>query len=190
MIRYQKNETNPPDKKNAAERLGGEAEGKAMEESTFEERTSEEKRPAALSLAYRILQSGANSRKMLRDKILKKGFSQSEAEDAIALCEKQGFLNEKRLFFAHCEYLAHKKHFGKRRIRLEMLKKFDRESVEEFFDEATEEIDFSHLATQEAAKCAHRGKRYAVSRLHTLGYTSHEIYEAVSSFEDDTPSDF
>ena len=149
--------------------------------------SDEKKRPEALSAAYRILQSGANSRKMLREKLLKKGFSKDEIAFAIETCENQGFLNERRLFLAHTEFLARKKHFGKRRVRMELLKKFDRTSVDAFFDEAIEEIDFLEIAKAEAEKGNHRGKRYVVSRLSTLGFSSHEIYEAVEglSFEDE-----
>ena len=141
----------------------------------------------ALSAAYRILQSGANSRKMLRDKLIRKGFSQSDAVKAVALCESQGLLHEKRLFMAHTEYLSRKKHYGKSRIYRELLQKFDRQSVDAFFAEAIEEIDFEANAKEEAERVAHRGKRYTVSRLSALGYTSHEIYEALDglTFEDE-----
>ena len=142
----------------------------------------------ALSAAYRILQSGANSRKMLRDKLMKKGFSKDEANTAIAFCEKEGLLHEKRLFVAHTEFLARKKHYGKSRIFRELLLKFDRQTVEDYFDEAISEIDFEAYANAEAERSCHRGKRYVQSRLHTLGYSSHEIYEAVDglSFETET----
>ncbi len=133
----------------------------------------------ALMAAYRILQSGANSRKMLRDKLFKKGFSSDEAKQAVLLCESQGLFHEKRLFLAHTEYLARKKHYGRSRIRRELLQKFDRQSVEEYFAEAIAEINFGLYAKEEAARVSHRGKRYVVSRLSSLGYSSHEIYEAL-----------
>ena len=67
-----------------------------------------------------------------------------------------------------------------------LLQKFDRRAVEEYFDEALEEIDFSVYAREEAEQYCHRGKAYLVRRLHTLGYTSREIYEALEGivFED------
>ena len=169
-----------------SERLSGEA-PTPSEVSSEKNSEKSEKRPEVLSAAYRILQSGANSRKMLREKLLKKGFSRDEAAFAITTCEEQGFVNEKRLLLSHAEFLAKKKHFGKRRIRMELLKKFDRASVDAFFDEAIKEIDFLTLAKAEAEKGFSRGRRYVVSRLSLLGYSSHEIYEAVEglSFEDE-----
>ena len=145
--------------------------------------SDEKKRPEALSAAYRILQRGANSRKMLREKLMKKGFSRSLADEAIAKCELQGLLHEKRLFMAHTEYLARKKHYGKSRLRLTLLQKFDRESFDEYFSEAIEEIDFLENAKIEAERVASRGKRYVLSRLQALGYSSHEIYEALDGLQ-------
>ncbi len=150
---------------------------------------AEEKRDAVLSAALRILQCGANSKKMLRDKLLKKGFSKDDVERAILFCEEQSLLHEQRLFSAHTAYLAEKKHFGKSRLRLELLKKFDRQSFDDFFDEAIAEIDFSHYARIEAEKSARRGKGYVVSRLRTLGFSAHEIYEALETVVFDEPSD-
>lgn len=170
-----------------ATRLDAEGEDRPKPQRAAKKPQDEQKRPEVLSSAYRILQSGANSRKMLREKLVKKGFSVEEANEAIALCEAQGFLSEKKLFLAHAAYLAEKKRFGRRRIRLELMKKFDHASVNAYFDEALEEIDFEALAKAEAKRCAARGKRYTLSRLSSLGYSSHEIYEALEglSFEDE-----
>lgn len=151
----------------------------ACDEVISDELSEKDELEGVLSSAYRILQSGANSRRMLREKLIKKGYGREIASKAVAICEKQGMLFEKRLLLAHTEYLARKKHYGKSRIRLVLLQKFDRESVEEYFDEAIGEIDFAAYAKEEAEKGAHRGKRYLVSRLHTLGYSSSEIYKAL-----------
>lgn len=151
-------------------------------------KSSEKQDNPALSAAYRILQSGANSRKMLRDKLVKKGFSLTEANYAIALCESQGLLSEKRLLLSHTEYLARKKHYGRSRIYRELLKKFDRESVVSYFDEAIAELDFTELAKAEAERVSYRGKRYVLSRLSSLGYSSHEIYEALDGLIFETES--
>ena len=107
-----------------ATRLDAEGEDRPKPQRAAKKPRDEQKRPEVLSSAYRILQSGANSRKMLREKLVKKGFSVDEANEAIALCEAQGFLAEKKLFLAHASYLAEKKRFGRRRIRLELMKKF------------------------------------------------------------------
>ena len=81
------------------------------------------------------------------------------------------------------EYLARKKHYGKSRLRLTLLQKFDRESFDEYFSEAIEEIDFLENAKLEAERIASRGKRYVLSRLQALGYSSHEIYEALDGLQ-------
>lgn len=153
-----------------------------------EARISVKKEDPALSSAYRILQSGANSCKMLRDKLEKKGFSKAEADRVIALCKSQGLLHEKRLFFAYTEQLARKKHYGKSRIRRELLLKFDRQTVDEYFSEAIEEIDFREYAKEEARRVAHRGKRYVISRLNTLGYSSSDIYASLDGLSFETES--
>jgi len=152
----------------------------------YENADEKEKRSPATSAAFRILQSGANSKKMLRDKLLKKGFSGVECEAAIEECLSLGFVKERELLLTHTLYLANKRHFGKKRIRMELYKKFDRETVEKYFDEALEEIDFQKNAREEALKLLRRGKSYLVRHLALLGYSSHEVYEALKDLPFDT----
>ena len=166
--------------------------GATEEKKAFKKAEEPSDRAAATSSAFRILQSGANSKKMLREKLLKKGYPKGECEAAIEECVALGFIKDGELLVAHTAFLAKRKHFGKSRIRMELLKKFDRETVEDYFTEAIGEIDFLKNAREEAVKLLHRGKAYLVRRLYLLGYSSSEVYEALKDlpFETaDAPSD-
>jgi len=147
-------------------------------EDTCEKEIS--KRTSAASSALRILQSGANSSYMLREKLRRKGYSQEEIEEALREVKDAGLCEDKRLFFAHAEFLATRKFYGKRRVYMELMRKFDRETVDAYFEEALSEIDFSALCSAFAKKNAAKGKDALLAKLMRQGYASCEIRYALS----------
>lgn len=191
-IRSERLSEKPKEEKRDTEKRYRDKVGAWEEKKAYPKAEEPKERAAATSSAFRILQSGANSKKMLREKLLKKGYSKRECEAAIEECVALGFIKDGELLTAHTAFLAQKKHFGKSRIRMELLKKFDRKTVEDHFTEAIVEIDFLKNAREEALKLLHRGKAYLVRRLQLLGYSSSEIYEALKDLTFDTadaPSD-
>jgi len=151
----------------------------ACEEKTNRTRSS------ATSSALRILQSGANSSYMLKEKLARKGYSHTEIEEALCELKDAGLLDDKRLFFAHAEFLATRKFYGKRRVHMELMRKFDRETVDTHFEEALAEIDFSSYCLSFAKKNVAKGRDALLAKLARQGYASSEIRYAVSflSFE-------
>jgi len=137
-------------------------------------------RSSAASSALRILQSGANSSLMLREKLARKGYSQIEIEDALCEVKDAGLLDDKRLFFAHAEFLATRKFYGKRRVYMELMRKFDRETVDAYFEEALEEIDFSSCCLTFAKKNRTKEKETLLAKLSRQGYSQSEIRYALS----------
>lgn len=146
-------------------------------ETPQEEKTPEDE---AFRAALRILSAGANSSRMLREKLCRKGFSREDAAAAASRAAEAGLVGDCRLLIAHAEYLARKKFYGKSRIRMELLQKFDREIVERFFEEAVEEIEFAAYATTLAGRYADRGREYVIGRLRRAGYASAEIRGALN----------
>ncbi len=158
---------------------------KSREDACEKEQTP--KRSSCASAALRILQSGANSSFMLREKLRRKGYAFDEIEDALCEVKDAGLLDDKRLFFAHAEALATRKYYGKRRVYMEVLRKFDRETVDAYFEEALEEVDFSSLCLAFAKKTGAnaKGRDALLAKLSRQGYTSGEIRYALSSLEED-----
>ncbi len=168
--------------------------GCAQESVYAEETSGEQKKEAksensAFAVALRILQAGANSRRMLREKLVKKGFSRIEAEDAVEEAVKAGLLHEKRLFFSHAEFLARRKYYGKSRLRMALLQKFDRETVDAYFEEVTEELDFTVLAKELVMKNANKSREALIGKLKRNGYNGYEIREALTLLQKDKSED-
>lgn len=142
--------------------------------------TQAPQRAACASAALRILQSGANSSMMLREKLRRKGYSQNEINEAIQEVSDAGFLDDRRLLFAHAEYLAARKYYGKRRVYMELLRKFDRSLVQAYFEEALEEIDFSAYCLAFAQKNSGKSREALTAKLQRQGYAANEIRYALS----------
>ena len=147
-------------------------------EEVGESSNQKETKPA-LTSALRILQSGANSTRMLREKLMRKDFQKSEIEEAIAEVVKAGYVNERRLLSSHADYLARRKYYGKSRIRMALLQKFDRKTVEAYWEEAVEEIDFLQYAEALVLKNRAKSREALIAKLKRCGYTGDEIRKAL-----------
>ena len=157
-------------------------------EDCGEEKTP--KRSSASSAALRILQSGANSSRMLRDKLSRKGYSQEEIEEALDEVKTAGLVDDRRLLFAHAEYLAARKFYGRRRVYMELVRKFDRSLVDTYFEEALAEIDFSSYCSALAQKNRDKGKDALIAKLSRQGYTASEIRSALSILSSEQGDDY
>ena len=145
------------------------------------EKDAVSKRASATSAALRILQSGANSSYMLREKLSRKGYLCEEINEALCEVKEAGLLDDRRLLFAHAEYLATRKYYGKRRVYMELVRKFDRPLVNDNWEKAVEEIDFSSHCLTLAEKNRGKDRNLLAAKLSRQGYTASEIRFALSS---------
>lgn len=129
--------------------------------------------------AMRILAAGDNSSRMLREKLTKKGFELAEIEEAIARLTEVGYVNDRRLAMRWGEMLAERKCCGAYKVRMELLRRFDREVVDCVMDELIENIDFALIARNFALKNAKKGREAIIRRLRYQGFTVSQIRTAV-----------
>ena len=148
-----------------------------MERSSKREEKSESS--LCLSSALLILRSGDNTRRMLREKLERKGFSKESVEYAIERVCAAGLINEERLFTRYAQYLAEKKCLGPIRVRQEIARRFDKEIVEMMIADALAEIDFSSIAQRVAEKQKNRDMDFTVRKLRRLGFYTEHIRYAV-----------
>lgn len=135
--------------------------------------------PDAYASAMRILAMGDNSTKMLREKLVKKGFEREEIEEAIAHLIEIGYVNDRRIALRWGELLAERKVCGAYKVRMELFRKFDREVVDDVMDELEEGVDFAKIARDFAVKNAKRGREAIIRRLKYQGFTVSIIRAAV-----------
>lgn len=128
--------------------------------------------------ALKILAAGANSKKMLREKLIRKGYPAEETEAAVEEMDALGFIGEVRLLESYVNVLA-RRSYGVLRIRAELIRKFDRDILESHLDALLEEIDFITPATALAEKNAHRGREYVIGKLRRQGYPGNVIREVL-----------
>lgn len=143
-------------------------------------RIRERPRPSAYDAAMRILAVGDNSRRMLAEKLSRKGYPPAQISVALSALEEKGYVSDARLMARYAESLARGKFYGAYRIRLEIARRFDRDSVDRYLAASLAPIDFAANAAAFAKKFAPRGRDYLLRRLHALGYTGPEIRKALS----------
>ena len=136
--------------------------------------------------AMALLAISYMSERKLREKLAAKGFSSEDIAEATNELRSQGYISDDRLIENLVNYYAKKKYYGRYRIRLELLSKFDRKSVDRSFDCACELIDFkavaSEIAIKEAAKGVEREK--LIRKLQRLGHDTVSIRGALSEIAD------
>ena len=112
----------------------------------FENKKSELKNDGVsevMNAASNILVFADNTEKSLREKLSRKGFAPELIDKAVEKLKDAGLVNDARMMQSYTEYLANKKLYGKARIKLELQKKgFERDLINDSFDECTEDIDF------------------------------------------------
>lgn len=140
-----------------------------------------ENTPAYVKAMSLLAISDMSERKM-REKLISKGFSDDETADAIDRLKSNGYLRDERLMENLVAYYSKRKYFGRYRIKLELLSKFDRESVDNFFDVICESVDFKSFALEAAQKEARRGSdvKKIAGKLQRLGHDSSAIRHALS----------
>ncbi len=133
--------------------------------------------------AIALLAISDMSERKLREKLAAKGFSKEEIYEAVEKLKGEGYLSDDRLIENLVNYYSKKKYYGKYRIKLELLSKFDRESVDRAFDNACEVIDFKAVAAQFAQKEIEKGtdREKLIRKLQRLGHDTPSIRGALST---------
>lgn len=85
---------------------------------------------SAKDYAVKLLGFCDRSEKEIREKILKKGYSEAECEEAIAFCRSYGYIDDSRFAGHFVHDAVGLKKLGKSRIRMELRQKgIDEETV-------------------------------------------------------------
>ncbi len=152
---------------------------------------SKMKKTPAYVKALSLLAISDMSERKLREKLRTKGFSLEEISEALEELKGEGYLSDDRLMENLVNYYAKRKYFGKYRIKLELLSKFDRESVDRCFDTVCECIDFRALACEYALKEAEKGveRDRLVRKLQRLGHDASTIRYALSEIKNQESQD-
>jgi regulatory protein len=142
---------------------------------------SSEEFKKALARAFKLLSLRDHSRRELSDKLLRKGFSISVAENVIRDLEDRGFLNDMDFgkdFVRHCQVV---RNLGPRAIRAELYKRgITGESVDEVLDEYSGEIEKEKLLAIVRRKFENGYTREKVyNYLRRKGYFSDIIFSAI-----------
>ncbi len=94
----------------------------------------------AKDYAAKLLGICDRSEKEIREKITKKGYSETECEEAIAFCREYGYIDDKRFAGHFVHDCVEIKKFGKWRIRQELrLKGVSEETIEEALSDIRDE---------------------------------------------------
>ena len=136
--------------------------------------------------AMSLLALSDMSERRLREKLLAKGFSIGEISRTIDTLRSKGYVSDDRLIENLVAYYTKRKYFGRYRIRLELLSKFDRESVDRTLDSACECIDFKEIAADIALKESAKGLYgdKLVRKLQRLGHDASSVRYALSKIKD------
>ena len=132
--------------------------------------------------AMALLAISDMSERKLREKLAAKGFSKEEIYEAVEKLESEGYLSDDRLIENLVNYYSKKKYYGKYRIKLELISKFDRESVDRAFDSVCEVIDFRAFAAEFALKETRKGtdREKLIRKLQRLGHDTSSIRGALA----------
>jgi regulatory protein len=152
----------------------------------FEKNKSELKNDGVsevMNAASNILVFADNTEKSLREKLSRKGFAPELIDKAVDKLKEAGLVNDARLMRSYTEYLADKKLYGKARIKLELQKKgFERDLINDNFDECIEDVDFKENCVKMVRKknlvqkiCDTKTARAVTAALARYGYGYAEI---------------
>lgn len=138
-----------------------------------------------LETAMRIIMFADNSKKMMRDKLSRKGYSNEIVHIVIDRMVEKKLINDEHLLDSMAHTLAIKKFYGRSRVKQELLLRFDRESVDAFLDKSLRDVSFNRQANEFAAKNYAKGKDRLIRAMKARGYDSRQIMIAIEKVEDE-----
>lgn len=98
-------------------------EGKEISTDFVESVLKKEEQLKANNYALNLLSFRARSEKEIKDKMLQKGYDLSIIDNTIQYLKEQGYLNDKEFAKAFIKDKMELSHYGKNRIKVELLKK-------------------------------------------------------------------
>lgn len=139
----------------------------------------------AIRAAISILAYRENTEKTLRDKLISRGFTEEEAEEAVKFTVEKNYLCESRHFLRFVEFYGKNKFFGKRRILQEARRKgFSEETVRNYAAEAMAQVDFDELCYAALCRCRKDTKEKIEAALLRRGYTMSNVRYAFGHYEE------
>lgn len=140
-----------------------------------------------LATAYRILSRRDHSREELREKLVRREFSSSEIEAALARLENQGYLNDSELAKNLVRHYQKFRRMGLAAIRSHLFRKgISEEAIGEALAEyssGAEETNLEHLIERRLEAGDSREK--LVRKLMRRGYSAGNIFKALSKIQTD-----
>ena len=148
--------------------------------------SEEELYSEALRTSMGILQRRDNTEKMLREKLLLRGFEKDTIDRVMDYLYQKGYLNERRMLINAVGYMANSKLFGKSKILCELRAKgFSSAVISEldFSDPELEEIDFRANCIKLFIKRGGRRDTKTVNTLLRYGHSIDDIHAAIRYVE-------
>lgn len=175
-----------PNLKRLSDLIGTEDEKEETEENSPENALDPEVK-GCLKSAMRTLAYGDRSERQLREKLTEKGYGALQIAEVFGILRSKRYLDDLRYMENAARYMARTKLYGRGRIRMELLQRVDRRTVESRFDEVMEalpDIDFTEIARKRAEKRKGKSREYVIADLKRNGFTGDEIRRALAGKTD------
>lgn len=134
-----------------------------------------------------------HSSRELLTKLRQKGYGEG-AEQAVEKLMEEGYVDDERFARAYAAELVRVKHFGKRRIVTELLKKGIDPSLARDIADETEVDEYEILVAlkRKYGRCldTEKGVRRAVNGLAAMGYGYSEIKQAIETIKEEAETDY
>ena len=134
-----------------------------------------------------------HSSRELLTKLRQKGYGEG-AEQAVEKLTEEGYVDDERFARAYAAELVRVKHFGRRRIVTELLKKgIDPSLARDIADETEVDEDEILVALKRKyGRCldTEKGVRRAVNGLVAMGYGYSEIKQAIETIKEEAETDY
>lgn len=134
-----------------------------------------------------------HSGRELLTKLRQKGYGEG-AEQAVEKLTEEGYVDDERFARAYAAELVRVKHFGKRRIVTELLKKgIDPSLARDVADETEVDEDEILVAVKRKyGRCldTEKGVRRAINGLAAMGYSYSQIKQAIETIKEEAETDY
>lgn len=147
------------------------------------ESVDKEEYDRAMATAMRIVMFADNSKKMLREKMIKRDYDPEVIDLVITRMVDGGLIREKPLFEGMAHTLAEKKYYGPLRVRYILSRKFDSDILELYLDAVMSDIDFEAIAFKFVKDNYENGRERVARAMSARGYEAPMIKKTIESVE-------
>lgn len=134
-----------------------------------------------------------HSSRELLTKLRQKGYAEG-AEEAVEKLTEEGYVDDERFARAYAAELVRVKHFARRRIVTELLKKGIEQSLARDIADETEvgEDEILVALKRKYGRCldTEKGVRRAINGLAAMGYSYSQIKQAIETVKEETETDY